>query len=101
MKFIDKEHPDKGKILFPDDSDKFNELLDYLFLDDKKDLGDTFGTTGGGISVPVLGRLLCKRPFFDVLRLSCTKFMSFLTKALNFFELKFSIKLPRLSLNST
>ena len=41
------------------DSDKFNELLNYLFLDDKKDLGDTFGTTGGGISVPVLGRLLC------------------------------------------
>ena len=37
-------------------------------MDDKKDLGDTFGTTGGGISVPVLARLLCKRPFFDVLR---------------------------------
>ena len=66
MKFIDNEHPDEGELLFPDDSVKFNELLNYLFLDDERELGATFGTTGGGISVPVLGRLLCKRSFFDV-----------------------------------
>ena len=67
MKFIDNEHPDQGSILFPSNQDEeFNKLLDYLFLDDTKELGETFGTTGGGISVPVLGKLLCKRSFFSV-----------------------------------
>ena len=67
MKFIDNEHPDQGSILFPSNQDEeFNKLLDFLFLDDTKELGETFGTTGGGISVPVLGKLLCKRSFFSV-----------------------------------
>ena len=66
MKFIDNEHPDQGKSLFPDESETFNDLLDFLFLDDTKELGASFGTTGGGISVPVLGRLLCKRSLLSV-----------------------------------
>ena len=68
MRFIDNEHTDQGSTLFPKIQDeKFDNLLDYLFLDDTKELGETFGTTGGGISVPVLGKLLCKRSFFSVL----------------------------------
>ena len=68
MKFIDNEHPNQGISLFPANKDEeFDRLLDYLFLDDAKELGETFGTTGGGISVPVLGKLLSKRSFFSVL----------------------------------
>ena len=68
MRFIDNEHTDQGSTLFPKIQDEeFDNLLDYLFLDDTKELGETFGTTGGGISVPVLGKLLCKRSFFSVL----------------------------------
>ncbi|URQ68974.1 glutathione S-transferase family protein [SAR86 cluster bacterium] len=67
MKYIDKEFPNQGESLFPPDDKEFNKLLDYLFLDDEKELGETFGTTGGGISIPVLARLLCKRSFFSVL----------------------------------
>ena len=65
MRFIDNEHTDQGSTLFPKNQDEeFDKLLDYLFLDDTKELGQTFGTTGGGISVPVLAKLLCKRSFF-------------------------------------
>ena len=67
MKYIDKEFPNQGESLFPPNDTEFNKLLDYLFLDDEKELGETFGTTGGGISIPVLARLLCKRSFFSVL----------------------------------
>ena len=68
MRFIDNEHADQGATLFPNNHDEeFDNLLDYLFLDDTKELGETFGTTGGGISVPVLAKLLCKRSFFSVL----------------------------------
>jgi len=67
MKYIDKEFPNQGESLFPKDDIEFDKLLDYLFLDDKKELGETFGTTGGGISIPVLAKLLCKRSFFSVL----------------------------------
>ena len=68
MRFIDNEHTDQGSTLFPKIQDEeFDNLLDYLFLDDTKELGETFGTTGGGISVPVLAKLLCKRSFFSVL----------------------------------
>ena len=68
MRFIDNEHTDQGSTLFPKTQDEeFDNLLDYLFLDDTKELGETFGTTGGGISVPVLGKLLCKRSFISVL----------------------------------
>ena len=67
MKYIDKEFPNQGESLFPKDDAEFDKLLDYLFLDDKKELGETFGTTGGGISIPVLAKLLCKRSFFSVL----------------------------------
>ena len=67
MKYIDKAFPNQGESLFPKDDIEFDKLLDYLFLDDKKELGETFGTTGGGISIPVLAKLLCKRSFFSVL----------------------------------
>ena len=67
MKYIEKEFPNQGESLFPKDDTEFDNLLDYLFLDDKKELGETFGTTGGGISIPVLAKLLCKRSFFSVL----------------------------------
>lgn len=67
MKYIEKEFPNQGESLFPKDDTEFDKLLDYLFLDDKKELGETFGTTGGGISIPVLAKLLCKRSFFSVL----------------------------------
>ena len=67
MKYIEKEFPNQGESLFPKDDTEFDKLLDYLFLDDKKELGETFGTTGGGISIPVLAKLLCKRSFFNVL----------------------------------
>ena len=68
MRFIDNEHTDQGSTLFPKIQDEeFDNLLDYLFLDDTKELGETFGTTGGGISVPVLAKLLCKRSFLSVL----------------------------------
>ena len=66
MKYIDNENSNHDIKLFPDESESFTDLVDFLFLDDTKELGDTFGTTGGGISVPVLGRLLCKRSFFSV-----------------------------------
>ena len=67
MKYIDQQYPNQGESLFPFDSNnEFHDLVDYLFLDDKKELGETFGTTGGGISIPVLARLLCKRSFFSV-----------------------------------
>ena len=67
MKYIDQQYPNQGVSLFPpNDNKEFHDLVDYLFLDDKKELGETFGTTGGGISIPVLARLLCKRSFFSV-----------------------------------
>ena len=67
MKYIDQQYSNQGESLFPSDSNKeFHDLVDYLFLDDKKELGETFGTTGGGISIPVLARLLCKRSFLSV-----------------------------------
>ena len=67
MKYIDQQYPNQGVSLFPsNDNKEFHDLVDYLFLDDKKELGKTFGTTGGGISIPVLARLLCKRSFFSV-----------------------------------
>ena len=41
-------------------------MIDYLKLDENKELGTTFGTTGGGISIPVLAKLLCKRSILSV-----------------------------------
>ena len=38
----------RGEKLFLQDDKKFDELIDYLKLDENKELGTTFGTTGGG-----------------------------------------------------
>ena len=66
MKYIDNEFPNQGEKLFLHDDKKFDELIDYLKLDENKELGTTFGTTGGGISIPVLAKLLCKRSILSV-----------------------------------
>ena len=66
MKYIDNKFPDQGVKLFLNDDKKFEELIDYLKLDENKELGTTFGTTGGGISIPVLAKLLCKRSILSV-----------------------------------
>ena len=66
MKYIDNEFPNQGEKLFLNDDKKFDELIDYLKLDENKELGTTFGTTGGGISIPVLAKLLCKRSILSV-----------------------------------
>ncbi len=66
MKYIDDKFPDQGEKLFLNNDEKFEELVDYLKLDENKGLGTTFGTTGGGISIPVLAKLLCKRSILSV-----------------------------------
>jgi glutathione S-transferase len=74
MKHIDTCY-DQGTKLFPNsiNSHELNKLLDFVKLDETKDLGETLGTTAGGISAPILVRLLCKRPFLSV-------FWDYLTK---------------------
>ena len=59
----------EGTNLFPENinQDKFKNLLDFVKLDEEKELGETLGTTAGGISATVLVRLLCKRPLFSVI----------------------------------
>ena len=66
MKYIDDKFSDQGEKLFLNNDEKFEELIDYLKLDENKELGTTFGTTGGGISIPVLAKLLCKRSILSV-----------------------------------
>ena len=64
MKYIDTSY-DQGTKLFPNtvNGHELNKLLDFVKLDEAKELGETLGTTAGGISAPILVRLLCKRPF--------------------------------------
>jgi glutathione S-transferase len=68
MRHINSAYP-QGTNLFPDNiiDDSFINLLDFVKLDEKKDLGETLGTTAGGISATILVRLLCKRPLLSVI----------------------------------
>jgi glutathione S-transferase len=68
MRHINSTYTD-GTDLFPENinQDRFNNLLDFVKLDEEKDLGETLGTTAGGISATVLVRLLCKRPLLSVI----------------------------------
>ena len=69
MRHIDSSHPQKGEILFPKtvDIETFENLLDFVSLDENKELGDTLGTTAGGISAQILVKMLCKRPIIAVI----------------------------------
>ena len=68
MKHINSTYT-QGTDLFPlnINNDKFKNLLDFVKLDEKKELGETLGTTAGGISATVLVRLLCKRSLLNVI----------------------------------
>ena len=54
MRHIDQNYSHQGEELFPNNVDinVFDKLLDFVALDENKDLGDTLGTTAGGISAP-------------------------------------------------
>ena len=68
MRHINSTYAD-GTDLFPTNinQDIFNNLLDFVKLDEKKELGETLGTTAGGISATILVRLLCKRSLLSVI----------------------------------
>ena len=68
MQHINKVYS-QGTDLFPVDinQDRFNNLLDFVKLDEDKELGETLGTTAGGISATILVRLLCKRSLLSVI----------------------------------
>ena len=68
MRHINSIYAD-GTDLFPENinHDIFNNLLDFVKLDEKKELGETLGTTAGGISATILVRLLCKRSLLSVI----------------------------------
>jgi len=68
MRHINSTYID-GTDLFPENinQDVFNNLLDFVKLDEKKELGETLGTTAGGISATILVRLLCKRSLLSVI----------------------------------
>ena len=68
MRHINSTYTD-GTDLFPENinQDIFNNLLDFVKLDEKKELGETLGTTAGGISATILVRLLCKRSLLSVI----------------------------------
>ena len=68
MRYIDKKYPQQGQLLFPDhpNNEMFESLLDFVTLDETKELGETLGTTAGGISAQLLVKMLCKRPLTSV-----------------------------------
>ena len=68
MQYINKVYS-QGTDLFPVNinQDRFNNLLDFVKLDEDKELGETLGTTAGGISATILVRLLCKRSLLSVI----------------------------------
>ena len=68
MRHINTTYTD-GTNLFPENinQDIFNNLLDFVKLDEKKELGETLGTTAGGISATILVRLLCKGSLLSVI----------------------------------
>ena len=78
MRHIDKKYPNQGEYLFPysQNDNSFNELLDFLTLDEAKELGDTLGTTAGGISAQLLVKMLCKRSLISVIWDYTTKHLS-------------------------
>ena len=69
MRYIDQKYPEQGELLFPDNLNKerFENLLDFVTLDETKELGETLGTTSGGISAQLLVKMLCKRPLANVI----------------------------------
>ena len=69
MRHIDKQYPQQGQVLFPSPGSdySFDELLDFVMLDETKELGDTLGTTAGGISAQLIVKMLCKRPLTSVI----------------------------------
>ncbi|MDB4194540.1 glutathione S-transferase N-terminal domain-containing protein [Gammaproteobacteria bacterium] len=69
MRHIDSIYPQQGEILFPNtvDIETFENLLDFVSLDENKELGETLGTTAGGISAQILVKMLCKRPIISVI----------------------------------
>jgi glutathione S-transferase len=68
MRHINSTNP-QGTDLFPNNLNQeiFKNLLDFVRLDEEKELGETLGTTAGGISATVLVRLLCKRSLLSVI----------------------------------
>ena len=68
MQHINKVYS-QGTDLFPVNinQDRFNNLLDFVKLDEDKELGETLGTTAGGISATIIVRLLCKRSLLSVI----------------------------------
>ena len=69
MKYIDQKYPNQGVSLFPNltNGDLFDDLLEFVYLDESKELGETLGTTAGGISAHILVKMLCKRPLLSVI----------------------------------
>ena len=69
MRHIDVKYPDQGEELFPSslDNDTFDDLLNFVTLDETKELGETLGTTAGGISAPLLVKMICKRSIFSII----------------------------------
>ncbi|MDC0181143.1 glutathione S-transferase N-terminal domain-containing protein [Pseudomonadota bacterium] len=69
MRHIDQKYSHQGEELFPNNVDinVFDKLLDFVALDENKDLGDTLGTTAGGISAPLLVKMLCKRSLISII----------------------------------
>ena len=69
MRHIDSKYPNQGEYLFPYSQGdvSFNELLDFVTLDETKELGDTLGTTAGGISAQLLVKMLCKRSLISII----------------------------------
>ena len=70
MRHIDNIFPDTGERLFPSDPSskiQLENILDEIALREDKELGSTFGTVCGGVSMEVLANLLCKRPLLKVI----------------------------------
>ena len=70
MRHIDNLFPETGERLFPSDPSqkiKLENILEEVSLSEDKELGSTFGTVCGGVSMEVLAKLLCKRPLLNVI----------------------------------
>ena len=70
MRHIDNLFPETGERLFPSDTSQkiqLENILEEVSLSEDKELGSTFGTVCGGVSMEVLANLLCKRPLLSVI----------------------------------